>query len=93
MKEQKVERGKTKSGADHIKYSTVRGPKSGPRQETAQDRKNYEDGYDRIFGNKKSKLEEPKCPLCKGEAEPGTCPCCNWAQNSQYPLRGKHENA
>jgi hypothetical protein len=42
------------------------------------DQEAFENGMDGIDWSKKSgwQDERPVCPLCKGEAEEGTCPVC-----------------
>ncbi len=60
-----------------VQTSSARHPKSGPRQETARDRANYESNYDKIFRKDIKDEGPPLCELCKGTSESGTCPCCD----------------
>lgn len=77
----KIERGKTETGADSTRFYTPRGPKEGSRKVLPGDIEKFEASpLWCICGYTKSGCrcvkEEPVCELCKGESEPGTCPCC-----------------
>ena len=77
---QKISRSKNRGGGDVTSFKSrdTKHPKSGPRVVRKGDTAKFEAGWDRIFSKKKEEpLEEPVCPLCKGEAESGTCPCCD----------------